>query len=448
MNTEHIDKYNGTVVRAPKYIAIIGWILFILFAPVTAFALYFDLVSRFVIFFFLAPSFIGLFTLCKYYMSYIEIHYDKIIKHNFLGNAVEYDSKDIVRVHYDYANHIVKKKVGKSISIEFNNGELLRISKRSKHWNKINAYAILCIMNNTNPKNLYIDNQEISITAKSPFMVCIVGLVLMLTGIFLISHGIDSIIKSAALVIVTILGIFLILNFVNYKAKLENDNLYYKSFIGIKRKYKLSDIMSCTYFFEGNIFIIEFTCYYDKNDNICTQRKFITIPLDSKNGRFLANHIHNNLDLENMFDKNGNISITVKPSVYHIIIGLVSILIGISGFLLHKGDNIESKLNYILFLCTGFLVILEYINFELRLEDDEIYHKNLFGIERWLKLSDMTSCWEHKRIYTLEFNYQYDKSGNRKVSNRKLFLSTDTKEAKKATEYISDYYRHHKIRNK
>ncbi len=293
MNSEHIDKYSGTVVRLPKYVAIIGWVLFILFAPVTAFTLYFDLIGPFVICFFCVPCFVGILILFKYYMSYTKIESDKIIKRNFLGNAIEYDSKDIVRLHDDDANNVInKKKVGKSIAIEFKNGELLRISKRSKHWDKLNTYAIFCIMNNTNQRNLYIENQETSITAKSPFKVCIIGLILLLTGVFLISRGIDSIIKMFVLIILTILSLLLILNFVNYKSKLENEILYYKSFIGIKRKYKLSDILSCTYFFEGNIFIVEFTCYYDKKDNKCTRSKFVAIPLDSKNGRLLANYIH------------------------------------------------------------------------------------------------------------------------------------------------------------
>ncbi len=150
-----------------------------------------------------------------------------------------------------------------------------------------------------------------------------------------------------------------------------------------------------------------------------------------------------NLDLENMLDKNGNISITVKASVFHIIIALAAIMIAVLGFLLRKADNVESKLNYIVLLCTGFLVILEYINFELRLDGDEIYHKNLFGVERWLKLSDITTCYmnKRKRIYTIEFSHQCDKVGNYKECNRKLHLRTDTKEAKIVAEYISDYYK-------
>ncbi len=163
---------------------------------------------------------------------------------------------------------------------------------------------------------------------------------------------------------------------------------------------------------------------------------------------FEKNYISNeDANFENMLDKNGNISITVKASAFHIIIGLISILIGVLGFLLHKTDDISTRFSYIVFLCSGFLLLVEYINFELRLDGDEIYHKNLFGVERWLKLSDITTYYvtNRKRIYTIEFSQQCDKAGNYKECNRKLFLYTDTKEGKMVAQYISNYYRYYII---
>lgn len=267
-------------------------------------------------------------------------------------------------------------------------------------------------------------NDEIIV--KNPKSALIMGWVLIvlcsaITAVFVYFKEIEFVVLFG---LCALSSICILVDYHMYYIKVDSNIITKRNFFGKIKEYDANRITKVTHV--ANVIAIDF----DDGD-------ILKLDIMHENWEALYQYAleYEKANRKNTAAKDNQLSrCTVKEPKWQIIAGVLVLLLGVT--LLVITENAEDLLTAICNVLIGLLLILSYVNTEITLDEDTIMHKNLFGIKRYLKLSDLTGCTIWDRTCRASFLYQYDERGISKVCKNELVFSTDSENAKELGNYL------------
>lgn len=263
------------IVKNPKSALTMGWLFVILFSAITAVLAYFGEIEFTIIFVLCALS--GIVILIDYRMFYIKVDSNIITKRNFFGKIKEYDANRITKVTH----------IANVIAIDFDDGDMLQLDIMNDNWEALYQYALE--YEKANRKDITTkDNPLSKCTVKEPKWEIIAGVFILLLGVTLlfITENAEDLLTAICNVLI---GLFLMLSYVNTEITLDKDTIMHKNLLGIKRYLKLSDLTGCTIW--DRTCRASFLYQYDERGISKVCKKELVFSMDSENAKELGNYL-------------------------------------------------------------------------------------------------------------------------------------------------------------